>query len=218
MAARSAELLRLGTTLRACARKYDCAVVVANQVADRFAPVASLARGGGVGARMEVALASPGAGVGKAAATGTPSPGSSAVMGLSQSSGLRKGEMDSLLALDHQQRFFTGWGARLDEGTGLKTPSLGLVWSHQIACRVALVKEAAYGFGGEAGADGGGLESAEWSVRRWRRWMRVAFAAWVGGLEGERGLEFEVWGGGVRAVGGGRGWGRRSRWGERGLL
>lgn len=75
----------------------------------------------------------------------------------------------------------------------LKTPSLGLVWANQIAARVALIKEVGYA-GNEA-------EGAEWTTRRWRRWMRVVFAAWAAGSgEGERGVEFEVWEGGVRAV------------------
>ena len=45
--------------------------------------------------------------------------------------------------------------------------------------------------------DGG----VEWNARRWRRWMRVVFAAWVGGVgEGESGVEIEIWAGGVRGV------------------
>ncbi len=44
-------------------------------------------------------------------------------------------------------------------------------------------------------------ESVEWNPRRWRRWMRVVFAGWVQGTgEGDRGVEFEVWAGGVREM------------------
>lgn len=211
-ARRSGELVRLGGTLRACARKYGCAVVVANQVGDRFGPVSCAGAGGWSSLGL-------GTGKGKVAAiagtttttTTTPSGSEGAEaeavgrgvgrMGGRGEGGRKLGEVDALLSLDHQQRFFTGWGAGPDEVVGLKTPSLGLVWSQQIACRVALVKEAAYGSGGE----GGGLESAEGSGERWRRWMRVAFAGWVGGAEGEKGVEFEVWEGGVRAVGEGKG-------------
>lgn len=205
LARRSADLLRLGTGLRDCARRYDCAVVVANQVGDRFAapPVG--------GARAGLAQSSPGVGVGMmgnvAPMSSGHTPAASSAAGGGSQTGRREGggggEVDAILSLDHQQRFFTGWGASPLETTRLKTPSLGLVWSNQIACRVALVKEAVYGVGGDAGGDGG--ESAEWSVRRWRRWMRVVFAGWVAGAEGGRGREFEVWGRGVRAVGGGRG-------------
>ena len=48
-----------------------------------------------------------------------------------------------------------------------------------------------------------GSGGAEWSSRRWRRWMRLVFAPWAEGTgegDGEMGVEFEIWGGGVRAV------------------
>jgi hypothetical protein len=50
------------------------------------------------------------------------------------------------LLIDHQQRFFTGWGGSpyTPLGESLKTPSLGLVWTEQVACRIALVKRAVY--------------------------------------------------------------------------
>ena len=237
MARRGAELVRLGALLRGMARRYDCAVVVANQVADRFAPVNAMAMA--MARRTVPAFSSspcPRAMRMPVSSDTTPT-SSSAASKVSQTiKQLRRegagsrgaGEVDGLLALDHQQRFFTGWGdllpAEMTTG-GLKTPSLGLVWSQQIACRVAVVKEGVWGYGGvgdgghgegggSVGGGGGGggngvggLESAEWSVRRWRRWMRVVFAGWVGPSgEGEgKGVEFEVWGGGVRAVKGGGG-------------
>lgn len=47
----------------------------------------------------------------------------------------------------------------------------------------------------------GGGESADWVPRHWRRWMRVVFAPWARGVgNGERGVEFEIWTGGVRAI------------------
>ncbi|PYH81484.1 hypothetical protein BO82DRAFT_354513 [Aspergillus uvarum CBS 121591] len=58
---------------------------------------------------------------------------------------------NEILSLVHQQRFFTGWGDTpqslfpgYDPGlwrSTSKTPTLGLVWSTQIACRIALKKE-----------------------------------------------------------------------------
>ena len=89
------------------------------------------------------------------------------------------------------------------ESQNLKTPSLGLVWTNQIACRVALIKERDYGSAGtgEGEIDVGAVGRVEWAPRRWRRWMRVVFAPWVEGTkETERGVEFEVWAGGVRAA------------------
>ncbi|OBT44928.1 hypothetical protein VE00_04768 [Pseudogymnoascus sp. WSF 3629] len=136
MARRTAELVGLGALLRGVARSEGVAVVVSNQVADRFAPLSV-----GEGPRGSWA----------------------------ESQGHRE-----RLTLDGQMRFFTGWGdgEYWDEG-GMKTPSLGLVWTNQLACRVAVGR-------------GGG-----------RRWMKVVFSAWgPGGRE-----EVEIWEGGVRVVG-----------------
>ncbi|KAL2828396.1 P-loop containing nucleoside triphosphate hydrolase protein [Aspergillus cavernicola] len=55
---------------------------------------------------------------------------------------------NEILSLQHQQRFFTGWGDSQPispspygfQRPTLKTPTLGLVWSTQIACRIALKK------------------------------------------------------------------------------
>ncbi|KKK23265.1 hypothetical protein ARAM_003283 [Aspergillus rambellii] len=59
---------------------------------------------------------------------------------------------NGILSLQHQQRFFTGWGDSPEpficstpslgfQRSTAKTPTLGLVWSTQIACRIALKKE-----------------------------------------------------------------------------
>ncbi|KAF7590592.1 hypothetical protein BBP40_002629 [Aspergillus hancockii] len=58
---------------------------------------------------------------------------------------------NEILSLVHQQRFFTGWGDSPQsfpqssysnfQRPAQKTPALGLVWSTQIACRIALKKE-----------------------------------------------------------------------------
>jgi DNA repair protein RAD57 len=90
----------------------------------------------------------------------------------------------------------------------LKTPSLGLVWSNQIACRIALVRQASYDGSPGATVVDARLEdgSADWRPVRWNRWLRVVFAPWVEGVRpGEKGVEFELWRGGVRSVGEGKG-------------
>ncbi len=180
LATRSAQLVRLGALLRSLARNHDCAIVVANQVADRFAPVSTTSR----------TLASVSEGN-----TFSSSPTSTFTS---------SAPVPSVLSLDHQQRFFTGWGAEPSTAShNLKTPSLGLVWANQITCRIALVKERDYGSAGtgEGEVTGEGVGGAEWNSRRWRRWMRVVFAPWVKGTgEREKGMEFEIWSGGVRAV------------------
>ncbi|KAF6231343.1 hypothetical protein HO173_010486 [Letharia columbiana] len=180
LATRSAQLVRLGALLRSLSREHNCAVVVANQVADRFAPVSTTSRASASISVGNVFSSSPAS----TATTSVPAP--------------------SVLSLDHQQRFFTGWGAEPSTPShNLKTPTLGLVWANQITCRIALVKERDYGSAGtgegEVAVDD--IGGAEWNSRRWRRWMRVVFAPWVKATgERERGVEFEIWSGGARVV------------------
>lgn len=109
------------------------------------------------------------------------------------------------LLLDHQQRWFTGWGdepypnSHGGADDSLKTPSLGLVWSAQIAARIALLKRPAYHYRRGSGGGGGGRKEAvaaggasggeydEYdevgaatpTSRSWRRWMKVVFAPHV---------------------------------------
>ena len=180
LATRSAQLVRLGALLRSLSREHNCAMVVANQVADRFTPVSTTSRASASVSAGHAFCSSPAS----TATSSTPPP--------------------SVLSLDHQQRFFTGWGAEpLARPHDSKTPSLGLVWANQIACRIALVKGRDYGSAhvreGEVAIEG--IRGAEWGPRRWRRWMRVVYAPWVKGtVEREKGVEFELWVGGVRAV------------------
>ena len=152
MAKRSADLLRLGQFLGKLAREHDIAVVVANQVSDRFSP----------------------------------NPSSS-----SSSTPLH---ISDILALDHQQRWFTGWGDSCESPGFLnpKTPSLGLTWANCLSARISLIKEPVYGDGG-----GGGEEK---ELLRWRRWMKVVFAPWVEGGKGKE-VEFVITKGGVSGVG-----------------
>ena len=183
LATRSAQLVRLGALLRGLAREHDCAVVVANQVADRFAPVSVTSRSSASAGRNNNPFSSSPA-----------------------SSGSNAPPAPSVLSLDHQQRFFTGWGAHpssRDDSQDLKTPSLGLVWTNQISCRIALIKKSDHGSSrtGEGDVDSAIMGGAEWNPRRWRRWMRVAFAPWVEPTsEQDAGIEFEISSGGLKAV------------------
>ena len=179
LATRAAQLVRLGALLRTFSREHDCAMVVANQVADRFPPVFGTCRA--------PALVSAGNGFSSSpvsTATTSPAP--------------------LVLSLDHQQRFFTGWGAEPSAPfPDLKTPSLGLVWANLISCRVALLKGRDYGIARVCEGEGavGGVGAAQCDSRSWRRWMRIVFAPWVRDTgEREKGIEFEIWSGGVRAV------------------
>jgi DNA repair protein RAD57 len=84
------------------------------------------------------------------------------------------------LALDHQLRWFSGWGDQQNDILGLKTPSLGLVWTNQIAARIALIKA-------QDIRDG-----------KTQRWFRVVFASWTSPTS-QRGVEYEITTAGIKA-------------------
>ncbi|GAB0138982.1 hypothetical protein EsDP_00007201 [Epichloe bromicola] len=209
MAARSAALVRTGALLRNLARRHHVAVVVANQVADRFAspaiPRALPTRGAGsAGATQESPLASRSMAPPPAPTLQSTPSSSSSSMPLPFSFPDDQPPAHPALRLDHQQRWFTGWGDDARSNRALKTPSLGLVWSTQISCRIALLKRPVYGRPRQMiapmEADDGVEVGA--TLRNWRRWMKVVFASHAAaseqGLEGA--MEFEVFVGGVRSV------------------
>ncbi|KAI1084410.1 DNA repair protein RAD57 [Whalleya microplaca] len=231
MAARSTELVRLGALLHELARTHDLAVVVANQVADRFAPAPaptpslythtpalSTPRPTSTMAPPPPTQESPLASRSRGAPL-PPPPSFDAEPTSSTASLIVRSSMPepapapedapapAALLLDHQQRWFTGWGddpfASAD--AALKTPSLGLVWATQIAARVALVRRPVFAVREEVlleDEETGGGGSGSVMVRSWRRWMKVVFAPLVPGtgrgLEGA--VEFEVTMGGLRGV------------------
>ena len=94
---------------------------------------------------------------------------------------------DDPLALDHQQRFFTGWGDD-PAATNFKTPSLGLTWTIQLATRIALLKDPIY-------EDKVYQLGEDRNIIGWKRTMRAVFSAWC--AEGI--IDFDIWEGGVRA-------------------
>ena len=181
LAERSNQLVRLGAQLRGLALAHNCAIVVANQVSDRFVPVSSMA-------------SQP---VAKSALVSAPSQPPSSIP-CQQSHGFNP------LSLDHQLRFFSGWGSNPTSGVhNLKSPSLGLVWANQIACRIVLIKESCHkkSHSEEIVGVTGGDESVDWGFQTWRRFMKVPFAAWAESTcDAGQGVEFEIWSGGLRAV------------------
>jgi DNA repair protein RAD57 len=204
MAQRSSELVKLGQLLRDLAREQNIAIVVANQVTDRFSSV-----GGGSSpilsrATQSSPLARRGGGrtlpLSSIAGPMSSAPGAGDVGG--DMGTLFKSTVDPM-SLDHQQRWFTGWGddPRPSYVTikNLKTPALGLIWTTQIACRIALIKRPVYGPGLVADEEN---ERGEPILRKWRRWMKVVFAPHVApsgpGLQGA--VEFEIKGEGMGAV------------------
>jgi DNA repair protein RAD57 len=254
MAARSAELVRLGHLLRELARKHNLAVVVANQVADRFPssnPLASpfaqsrsqsysAVKNSGRPSNLmtpvrpqyprhhhqqnfaamsqESPLASRSRNTTSSTQQKDVGPTSSMADVVVRSSMPEPPPEDApapaALSLDHQQRWFTGWGDDPYHQETLKTPSLGLVWSTQIAARIALFRRPAYGRkqvvegasdiidDDEAGGTVGAGPGPGPYIKSWRRWMKVVFAPHVPGtgpgLEGA--VEFEVVAGGLSGM------------------
>lgn len=180
MSDRSTQLIKLGHLLRTLAVRYNLAVVVANQVSDRFEPAPNA---------VAPRSSSP-------TLSSSPAPSSSAM--ISQEIGTGQ---DAVMSLDHQQRFFSGWGDESIGSTrGLKTPALGLTWTNQIACRIALKMEAARSDG--ATNDGEYLGGNIWKDKKRKRFFKVVFAPWAAGTvaEGES-VEYEIRKEGVFATG-----------------
>lgn len=191
MAKRSAQLTQLGSMLRDLARTENIAVVVANQVADRFAPNVLPPQPHSMSRFHSQSTMPPS------------TPGVDFALPVIHSQ-LSSSPMKAFLSrdpliLDHQQRWFTGWGddrtSLYSPNANLKTPSLGLVWSNQLAGRIALIKEPVYAR--SVAPTGGGDEEANTDILHWRRWLKVAFASWTSATSG-RGVEFEIVGAGIR--------------------
>jgi DNA repair protein RAD57 len=164
MSNRSTELAKLGQMLRNLAAKENIAIVVANQVSDRFEPVEGNGGDSAFRPGFPAVLSQSAALAAREAANASPLSRSRTDSGLadtlvpssspasSQFAAQEDDQFDgsyiinnsarsSILSLFHQERFFTGWGDGLHSETSLKTPALGFFWSTQIACRIALKKD-----------------------------------------------------------------------------
>ena len=187
-AKRSNQLTQLGALLREMARKHNIAIVMANQVADRFITSDAAYQGGATSQNttQRSRPASPPqpqtAQSGRSTALSQDVPSSGAA-GTTQVL-----STDDPLSMDHQQRFFTGWGD--DPAVAqLKTPSLGLTWTNQLATRIALLKEPIY-------EDRVYQLGEDRSICGWKRSAKVAFSSWCP----ESKTDYEIWEGGVRSV------------------
>jgi DNA repair protein RAD57 len=188
MAKRGTQLVQLGALLRDLACTENIAIVVANQVADRFTRAPSAASSNAV-----------------SRTTSTNSQGN--VRDLTPQPIPSQPDLELLLspdplALDHQQKWFTGWGDQQYEPEhAQKTPSLGLVWTNQIACRIALIKQPVIASRQPLQTVNGEEQwnEEESHISKWRRWLKVVFAPWAPPSEG-RGVEFEITRSGLRCV------------------
>ncbi|KAK0867896.1 DNA repair protein rhp57 [Friedmanniomyces endolithicus] len=181
---RSNQVTELGALLRHIAEKYNIAVVTANQVADRFATVVEPASQVPP-SQQHTQKSQPTSPPYSTTHPATTAHGAGTERATTSPPTL---STDDPLSLDHQQRFFTGWG---DDPhiTNLKTPSLGLAWTNQLGARIALLKSPVY-----AVKPYGPGEEPE--IEGWERRLRVVFGEWCG--EGRVG--FEIWRGGVRGI------------------
>ncbi|KAK8039735.1 GTP-binding protein y.t1.c1 [Apiospora rasikravindrae] len=233
MAARSADLIRMGHLLHDLARRHNLAVVVANQVMDRIPSSHSGSGTPGLFAIKSSVAATPKSPLPALAAVPSstpnvqqmpqdsplasrsrgpwqPPPGAEPTSSLADMVGVRSSMPEpppedppapASLLLDHQNRWVTGWGDDpYANPNNFKTPTLGLVWSTQIASRIALLKRPVYGrkeIIEDEDLPGGGV-----ALRNWRRWMKVVFAPHVPGtgqgLDGA--VEFEVNMGGLKSI------------------
>nr|POE53390.1 dna repair protein rhp57 [Quercus suber] len=174
LARRNHQLAQTGALLRSLAHKHNLAVVVANQIADRFASFEPL---------HPAVLASQQSHRSSPASTApslpcAPSPAAPTLL-----------STDDPFALDHQQLFFSGWGDSPPSPSAtttvtapapnLKTPSLGLVWANQLAARIALLRDPSDVRAGAAS-----------------RTCKVVFSAWAP----PSATEYEIWTGGVRSL------------------
>ncbi|SMR63112.1 unnamed protein product [Zymoseptoria tritici ST99CH_3D1] len=198
LAKRSAQLAQMGALLRGLARESGVAVVVANQVADRFSAADngrfnSSLRAGTQGSTQDSShRANSPSGRPQHRQPDPKPPPPRRQTGLFSTT--------DPLSLDHQQNFFTGWGDE-ESQTNLKTPSLGLTWTNQLSTRIALIKLPIYDYSGTMDGEG---EGREVNVK-WARRMKVVFSGWApaageSGEDGGRGVEVEIWKGGVRSL------------------
>ncbi|GAB7340741.1 hypothetical protein MBLNU457_7119t1 [Dothideomycetes sp. NU457] len=207
-AERSRQLTRLGALLREIAETHNVAVVVANQVQDRFAAVANLQEHASQPASQALSHRSD-SGNSKAASTQSRDRDRAApqndiafaIQVAEGEEGLPALSTFDPLSFDHQQRFFTGWGdqpsvfpfSHAYHATHPKTPSLGLPWTNQLSARVVLLKEPIYKAQDYLLGPGS-------DIAGWKRTMKVAFGQSAADDNGAEGTEFEISSGGIRAL------------------
>lgn len=208
MGTRGNELVRLGQLLHELARKHNLAVVVSNQVSDRFSDSSSAAlaasKQSSASYPRPVFQESPLASRSKGPKGPLPGaePTSSMPPEAIRSSMPEPAPEEPValpaMSLDHQQRWFTGWGDDPYADYTLKTPSLGLVWSTQVACRIALLRRPVYGRKQVIVDE----ESGGVYLKNWKRWMKVVFAPHTKPSEQgfQDAVEFAVTTGGLKAA------------------
>jgi DNA repair protein RAD57 len=185
LAERAKDLAKLGKMFRTIAIKHNLAVVVTNQVSDRFdEPFRKMSQDHLQS--LSPALSSP-----PAPLVGKPARKPARTSDAMTSAGRR----DEIMSLDHQQRFFTGWGEdRSNRFEDMKTPALGFAWTNQIAARVVLKVENER----VSQRPEDYLRGNIWRDRRRRRFLSVVFAPWVEPTEVP--VEYEIKRSGITSI------------------
>lgn len=173
LAARAVELQNLGNSLQQLAHEDNVAVVVTNQVSDRFDDIRSI--------RVR----------NQASSIGRRSTPSITELNRTQPTNLAsQARRERLLSLDHQQMFFTGWGDDLSHGNEqMKTPALGLAWTNQLDARIALKVVENSGYSENRTSLGKDSRT---------RFMKVVFAKWT--APSRIPLRYELHTGGVAGI------------------
>ncbi|QKX62381.1 uncharacterized protein TRUGW13939_09540 [Talaromyces rugulosus] len=152
LSARSGELAKLGHMLRNLAASEDVAIVVANQVSDRFDSLDGQQQQQQQGRLLSTPNRSlPKNRLVEDMPSSSPATQSSQLVEDDAFDGgylIGHPVRNETLTLAYQEKFFTGWGDDNNSGVSdyfvsevQKTPALGLVWSTQIACRIVLKKD-----------------------------------------------------------------------------
>ena len=195
LAERSTQLAQLGALLRDIARKHNVAIVVANQVLDRFTPAAMALDHASVLSQRSAYTAFDDSANGSGRSTPLSRQQSNAPLQRAPSEAHPPPpailSTNDPLALDHQQRFFSGCGDDPFVTKDLKTPSLGLTWTNQLSARIALLKDPI--LKPQDYLLGPGMD-----IVGWERSVKIAFASWCCDNNGGKGVPFEIWEGGIR--------------------
>lgn len=150
---RALELRQLGSILRRVAVENNTAVIVTNQVSDRFDDASAKSTQFMRQSQSPATSSSPAVYASQAAAA---------------AASQHRTETQSFA---HQQRFFTGWGDGTEpKHESLKTPALGLTWANQISARIVLKLE-----NERQTYTGGNI----WRDKKKKRSFAVVFAPWT---------------------------------------
>lgn len=186
LAERAVSLVRLGNMLRKIALKQNVAVVVTNQVADRFddartaadklrlssqAPSSSPASSASAQPKQQAATQTHSTQNHSAFTNNTRAPPT--LLETSKFHPVGTQGRDEIMSLDFQQRFFTGWGENPNNPfEPQKTPALGLTWAKQIDARIVLKMDHS---STHAASETGNI----WSDAKRKRYLSIVFAPWT---------------------------------------